>query len=103
MWVIARFIVIAKLYADTDKGSKTVLVVYIVIFTLSLAWSSASVYLLFSGVMYYILMYTYFAAEISLYSITIIYLKKKLGKNMPLAKTFRFIKEKCTNRPLVED
>lgn len=103
IWTIAKWIIIAKLYTDAEKEAKPIFVLYMI--TLG-AWLIVLMQIYLYGlprVIFTISYYTSIVAEFLLYVMTIVYLKKKLGDNMPFTNAVRFIKKECINRPRIED
>lgn len=103
--IIARWITIAKLYTNADKEAKLILTMYMIIFAIGLAASSMIFYFAWSVSQAINMAYPYIykAANILLYVLIIIYLKRKLGELMPFTKAFRFAKKECTNHPPEDD
>lgn len=104
IWTIAKWIIIAKLYTDAEKYAKSVLALYMIIFGIGIAGSLMIYsYTLVTNQFFNIAYpYTINAINILLYVMTIVYLKKKLGENMPFTNAVRFIKKECTNREPVD-
>jgi len=105
VWTSTKWITTAKLYTKADKQAKLILISYMIIFAIGLAgsllyFSYAWTFNLIFNIAY---LYIYRAASIVLYVLTIIYLKRKLGAQMPFTNAYRFAKKECTNRPPEDD
>lgn len=102
IWTIAKWIIIAKLYTDAEKEAKPIFALYMI--TLG-AWLIVLMQINLYGlprVIFTISYYTSIVAEVLLYVMTIVYLKKKLGANMPFTNAVRFLKKECINRAPVD-
>lgn len=104
IYSIVKWILLGKLYTEAEKESKVIIASYMVVFILGIVLSymfyipALTFSRAFAEGSYYLRQ----AVEIALYVITVSYLKKKLGDNMPFTKAARFLKKECTNRARVD-
>lgn len=103
VWAIARLAILLKLYTIAEKYAKPILLMYMIIIGLGIVvWALGFAYGLIPAIVFSVYHYISLAVEVVLYVITVIYLKKKLGDNMPFTNAARFLKKECTNRARVD-
>ena len=93
IWKSAELIFIMKLFIQAEKNAKKVMFVYMIIIYLGFIISAVAFFVILGKGLYYSYVYFSRAAYIALYVITLVYLKKTLGEDMPLTKTLRMLKK----------
>ena len=93
IWMIAELIFIMKLFIQAEKNAKKVMFVYVIIIYLGFIISAVTFFVILGKGLYYSYVYFSRAAYIALYVITLVYLKKTLGEDMPFTKTMRMLKK----------